>query len=161
MPERKGPQERSQRRARVTASREPLHPVVAQQGHLNDRIRTGHRPGHQRRELQPGIRALVRRHRKPFIGQSCSTPSRANVITGSSPAEDERFASSKEAETAAGIKKCRSEENTIQLRDFEVTRTLRSPLASATTSGRLRTRAPVPQTGPGGQVLISFRHTGI
>jgi hypothetical protein len=42
---------------------------VTQQSHVIDRVRAGNHPGDRGRDLQPGVRALIRRHRQPLIGQ--------------------------------------------------------------------------------------------
>ena len=53
-------EERPQRRGGVDRGEDLLHPAVAQQRHVIDRIRPRDHPRHQRRHLQPGIRALIR-----------------------------------------------------------------------------------------------------
>ena len=99
----------TQRRGRVTGSEGPLHPAVAQQ-------RPYHRCCRRRRPSRPPeTRASARPFAPLSVGtvsrssaSSCSPASRANVITGSSPAEDTRFDSSKEADTAASYGKLAS-----------------------------------------------------
>ncbi len=56
------PQERPQRRRGVRTGEDPAHPAVPQQRHVIDRIRAGDHAADQRGDLQPGVRALVRRH---------------------------------------------------------------------------------------------------
>ena len=63
------PQERAQRRGRVSAGEDPTHPAVAQQGHVIDGVRAGDHPHHQRGHLQPGVGALVGRNTQMLLGQ--------------------------------------------------------------------------------------------
>jgi hypothetical protein len=62
-------QERPQRRGRVAAGEDPAHATVPQQRHVVDRVRTSDHPRDQRGHLQPGVRALVGRHRQMLIDQ--------------------------------------------------------------------------------------------
>jgi hypothetical protein len=43
---------------------------VAQQRHVIDAVGAGDHPGHERGDLQPGVRALVRGHAQVLIGQT-------------------------------------------------------------------------------------------
>ena len=67
------PQKRTQRRRGVAAGEHPAHPAVPQQGHVVDRIRPRRHARHQRRHLQPSVRALVGRHRQMSVGQLLQT----------------------------------------------------------------------------------------
>jgi len=61
-------QERTQGRGRVGAGEHPAHPTVAQQRHVIDGVRAGDHSGHQRGDLQPGVRALVGRDAQMRLG---------------------------------------------------------------------------------------------
>ena len=62
-------QERTPRRRRVRPGEEPAHPAVAQHRHVIDAVGASDHPGHERGDLQPGVRALVRRQAQMLIGQ--------------------------------------------------------------------------------------------
>ena len=102
MPERERTQERAQRRRRVAGGEQFPHPAVPQHAHVIDRVGTGDHPADQRRDLRPGVRALVGRHAQPPIGEVPQPARSARRITGTSPPADTRFGSSNEADTAAG-----------------------------------------------------------
>ena len=70
VPEGERAQERPERRRGVRLREEAAHPAVAQQRHVIDAVAARDHPGHQRGHLQPGVRALVRRHTQMLIGQT-------------------------------------------------------------------------------------------
>ena len=69
MAEGEAAQERSQRRGRICAREQFLHPAMAQQSHVIDRIGPGDHPRHQRGDLQPRVGAEVSRQVQVLIGQ--------------------------------------------------------------------------------------------
>ena len=69
VPEGELTQERAQGRGRIAAVEHPFHRPVAQHGHVIDRVRPRAHPGHQGRDLRPGVGALVGRHAQPTSGQ--------------------------------------------------------------------------------------------
>jgi len=62
-------QERTQRRGRVGPGEDPAHRTVPQQRHVIDAVRARDHPAHQRGDLQPRVRTLVRRDRQMLIGE--------------------------------------------------------------------------------------------
>jgi hypothetical protein len=70
MAEGERPQERPQRRGRVSAGEDPAHRPVPQERHVVDRVRAGDHPADQGSDLQSSVRALVGRHREVLISQS-------------------------------------------------------------------------------------------
>jgi integrase/recombinase XerD len=69
MPEGERTQERTQRRRRIAGTEHPPDRPVTEHGHVVDRVGPGTHPGHQRRDLYPGVGTLVGRHRQPLVGQ--------------------------------------------------------------------------------------------
>ena len=76
------------------------HPAVAQHGHVIDGVRPGHHSGDQGHDFEPGIRALVRGHAQPLVGQAPQARFLGSFIAGTKPAEDTRLESSNDADTA-------------------------------------------------------------
>ena len=69
VPERERPQERPQGAGRVRAVEGPAHPAVAQDRHVVDAVCPRQHSRHQARDLQAGVRALVRGHAQMRAGQ--------------------------------------------------------------------------------------------
>ncbi len=69
MAEGERPQERAQRRRRVSTVEDPPHAAVPQQRHVVDAVCAGHHPRDQRGHLQPRVRTLVTGDRKVFLGE--------------------------------------------------------------------------------------------
>ena len=80
-----------------TGVEDPAHPAVPQDGHVIDAVRAGDHPRDERGDLQPGVRALVRRHRQILVGQPAKPAPAASATTGTNPAADSRFGSSNTA----------------------------------------------------------------
>jgi hypothetical protein len=88
------PQKHPQRRRRPHPGGQPTHPGLAQQVHVDDRIRPGQHPRHQRRHLRPGGRPTVR----CASANSASPACRARPSARTSPAADTRLGSSNRAD---------------------------------------------------------------
>jgi len=99
--------ERPQRRGRPPRGEQPVHPSVAQQVHADERVRAGDHSRDQGADLRrrfdpadPGTRTWVPTN---SWSRACS----ANASTGTSPAHETRFGSSKPAETLWKTLACR------------------------------------------------------
>jgi hypothetical protein len=103
VPEGERTQERAERRGRVRPGEDPAHPAVPQQRHVIDAVRAGDHPGHQRGDLQPSVRALVRGHAQVLISQVAQPRPIGQRRTGTSPADDTRFGSSNTAEVRTRV----------------------------------------------------------
>lgn len=95
--------ERPQRRWCVATGEQFPHLAVAQQRHVIEAVRAGSHPANQRRDLQPGVGALVRRTVNHCCASARRPASSASFITGTSPADDTRFGSSNNADTTRRV----------------------------------------------------------
>lgn len=102
MPELELSQERPEVRRGIGPVKQLPHPAVTEQVHVIDRVRPGEHPRHQRRDLRPGVRALVGRDTQLVLSELREPGRLREPEHRASPAADTRLGSSKTADTAAG-----------------------------------------------------------